>query len=105
MYSVFVVTIFVDLFRFLTKRNYSMYDKKNYVVIQALKKWRHYLYPKEFILYRDNHALQFITRQEKLNPKHEKWVEFMQNFTFVIKNISGNAKKVVDALSMKCLIL
>jgi hypothetical protein len=29
----------------------------------------------------------------------------MQNFTFVIKHISGNAKKVVDALSMRCLIL
>jgi hypothetical protein len=29
----------------------------------------------------------------------------MQNFTFVIKHISGNANKVVDALSRKCLIL
>ena len=55
--------------------------------------------PKEFVLYSDNHALQFITRQEKLNQKHAKWVEFMQNFTFVIKHISGTANKVVDALS------
>jgi hypothetical protein len=29
----------------------------------------------------------------------------MQNFTFVIKNIFGNANKVVDALRRKCLIL
>ena len=29
----------------------------------------------------------------------------MQNFTFVIKHIYGNANKVVDALSMRCLIL
>jgi hypothetical protein len=29
----------------------------------------------------------------------------MKNFTFVIKNISGTANKVVDALSRKCLIL
>jgi hypothetical protein len=29
----------------------------------------------------------------------------MQNFTFFIKNIYVNAHKVVDALSMKCLIL
>jgi hypothetical protein len=40
-----------------------------------------------------------------LNPKHEKWVEFMQKFTFVIKHISGTTNKVVDALSRKCLIL
>jgi hypothetical protein len=29
----------------------------------------------------------------------------MKTFTFVIKNISGTANKVVDALSIKCLIL
>jgi hypothetical protein len=50
-----------------TKKNYSTYDKQFYVVIQALKKWRHYLIPKEFVFYIDNQALQFITRQEKLN--------------------------------------
>ena len=49
------------------KMKYSMYDKEFYAVIQALKKWRNYLVPKEFVLYNDNHALQFVTRQEKLN--------------------------------------
>jgi hypothetical protein len=87
------------------KVKYSTYDKEFYAIIQALKKWRHYLILKEFVLYSDNHALQFITRQEKLNQKHAKWVEYMQNFTFVIKHISGTANKVVDALSRKCLIL
>jgi hypothetical protein len=79
--------------------------KISYSMIQALKKWRHYLVPKEFVLYSDNHALQFITRQEKLNQRHAKWIEFMKNFTFVIKHISGNANKVVDALSKRILIL
>jgi hypothetical protein len=63
------------------------------------------LVPKEFVLYNDNHALQFVTRQEKLNQKHGKWVEYMQIFTFVIKHISGTANKVVDALSRKCLLM
>jgi ribonuclease HI len=87
------------------KEKYSTYDKEFYAIIQALKKWRHYLIPKEFILYSDNHALQFVTQQEKLNQRHAKWVEYMQNFTFVIKHISGTANKVVDALSRKCLLL
>jgi hypothetical protein len=30
------------------KVKYSTYDKEFYVVIQALKKWRHYLVPKDF---------------------------------------------------------
>ena len=46
-----------------------------------------------------------MTQQEKLNQRHVKWVEYMQNFTFVIKHISGTANKVVDALSRKCLLL
>ena len=61
--------------------------------------------PKEFVLYSDNHTLQFMTQQEKLNQKHSKWVEFMQNFTFVIKHIFGTANKVVDSLSRKCLLM
>jgi hypothetical protein len=63
------------------------------------------LIPKEFVLYSDNHALQFVTQQEKLNQKHAKWVEYMQNFTFVIKHISGTSNKVVDALRRKCLLM
>jgi hypothetical protein len=39
------------------KLKYSTYDKEFYAIIQALKKWRHYLIPKEFVLYSDNHAL------------------------------------------------
>jgi hypothetical protein len=87
------------------KVKYSTYDKEFYAIIQALKKWRHYLIPEEFVLYSDNHALQFVTQQEKLNQRHVKWVEYMQNFSFVIKHISGTANKVVDALSRKCLLL
>jgi hypothetical protein len=40
-----------------------------------------------------------------LNRKHAKWVEYMQNFTFLIKHISGTANKVDDALSRKCLLM
>jgi hypothetical protein len=87
------------------KLKYSTYDKEFYAIIHALKKWRHYLIPKEFVLYSDNHALQFVSQQDKLKQKHAKWVEYMQNFTFVINHISETANKVADALSRKCLLL
>ena len=61
--------------------------------------------PREFILYSDNHALQFITKQEKLNQKDAKWVEFKHNFTVVLKHISGSSNKVADALSRRRLVL
>ena len=42
------------------RQKYSSYDKEFYAIVQSLKHWRHYLMPKEFILFSDNHALQFI---------------------------------------------
>jgi hypothetical protein len=81
------------------KQKYSSYGKEIYAIVQALKKWRNYLMPKEFVLYTDIHALQFIISQPKVNQIHAKWVEFLQNFTFVIKHTSGKTNKVVDALS------
>ena len=39
------------------KKKYSIYDQEFYAIVQALKKWRHYLLPKEFFLYTDHQAL------------------------------------------------
>ena len=61
--------------------------------------------PREFVLYSENHALQYIMQQPKLNLKHVKWVEFLQSFTFVLKQISGQSNRVVDALSRRLLIM
>ena len=33
------------------KKKYFVYDQEFYAIVQALKKWRHYLLPKEFVLY------------------------------------------------------
>jgi hypothetical protein len=88
-----------------TKEKYSTYDKEFYAVIQDLKKWRHYLIPKEFVLYSDNQTLQFITRQEKLNQRHAKWVEFTKNFNFFIKHISISVNKVADALRRRSFVI
>lgn len=60
---------------------------------------------KRIFLYTDNHGLQFISRHENLNQRHVKWIEYMHNFTFVLKRISGQTNKVEDALRRWCLIL
>ena len=55
--------------------------------------------PKEFFVYTDNHALSFLNRQEKLNHRHMKWIEFLQAYTFIIKHKKGVRNKVADAIS------
>ena len=57
------------------KRKHSIYDQEFYAIVQALKNWRHYLIPKEFVLYTDHKALQHLGSQHKLNQRHMKCVE------------------------------
>ncbi|XP_059067420.1 uncharacterized protein LOC131858254 [Cryptomeria japonica] len=67
-------------------------------MVQALKKCQHYLLPKEFIVYTDNHALSFLNGRKKPSHKHMKWVERLQAYTFTIKHKKGKTIKVADAL-------
>ena len=59
------------------KHKYSSYDQYFYAIVQALNKWTNYMIFGKFVLYSDNHALQYIMEQPKLNRKHAKWVEYL----------------------------
>ena len=87
------------------RTRYSTYDKELYAVVQALRYWRHYLIPQEFVLFSDHEALRFLSSQKKLNPRHAKWVEFIQAYTFILKHHAGTENKVADALSHRALLL
>lgn len=54
-------------------------------MVQMLPYWSYYLIHKEFVLNFDHKALEYINNQRKSNPRHEKWVEFLQAYTFLIK--------------------
>ena len=87
------------------KSRYSSHDLELYALVQALKKWRHYLLPKEFVVYIDNQALSYINVQDKLNLRHIKWMELLQSYTFTIKHKKRFNNKVVDALSRRFLTI
>ena len=81
------------------KRRYSTYDKKFYAIVQSLHFWRFYLLPTEFVLFSDHQALRYLNSQKKLNARHAKRVEFLNEYSFVINHRSGIEKKAADALS------
>ena len=54
------------------KKKYSSYDLELYALVQSLRKWRHYLLPKEFVLFTNNQALNYINTQEKLSNRQLK---------------------------------
>ncbi|KAJ0522028.1 putative nucleotidyltransferase, Ribonuclease H [Helianthus annuus] len=83
------------------RRRYSTYDKEFYAIIRSLDYWRHYLLPNDFILFSDHQALKYIQGQVKLNPRHAKWVENLQEYSFTIRHKAGSSNTVADALSRR----
>lgn len=84
-----------------SRQKYTTYEKEFYAIVRALEHWRHYLISNEFILHSDHEALTYINGQHKLKPRHARWVEFLQAYTFHIKHKSGVTNKVADALSRR----
>ena len=76
------------------KRKYFVYDQEFYAIVQALNKWRHYLLPKEFVLYIYHQALQYLNSQGKLNQRHLMWINFLQSYTFFGNTGVGSLKKL-----------
>src|SRR5262249_15972138 len=85
--------------------NYPTYDKELYALVRTLQTWQHYLWPKEFIIHTDHESLKFLKTQGKLNKRHEKWLEFIETFPYVIKYKQGKENVVADALSRRYSLL
>ena len=85
--------------------NYSTYDKELYALVRALKTWQHYLLPREFVIHSDHESLKYLKGQGKLNKRHAKWVEFLEQFPYVIRHKKGKANIVADALSRRYALL
>jgi hypothetical protein len=49
--------------------------------------------------------LKHLKGQGKLNRRHAKWVEFIENFPYAIKYKQGKEKIVADALSRRYVLL
>jgi len=85
--------------------NYSTYDKELYALVRALQNWQHYLFPKEFVIHSDHESLKYLKSQSKLNKRHAKWVEFLEQFPYVIKHKQGKINVVVNALFRRYTLL
>ena len=82
-----------------------MYDKELYALVRVLETWQHYLWPKEFVIHLDHEALKYLKGQAKLNRRHAKWVEFIENFPYVVKYKKGKDNLVADGLSRRNVLL
>ena len=58
------------------------------------------------MLYTDHDSLRHLHQQDKVSPRHARWVAYLERFTYVVKYKSGVANRVADALSRRhCLLV
>ncbi|KAM9887128.1 hypothetical protein OXX69_013418, partial [Metschnikowia pulcherrima] len=81
--------------------NYDVREKEFLAIIHALKKWRHYLLDKPFVLYTDHHSLQFVLTQKTPSGRIARWLDVLAEYNFEIRYIQGPRNVVADCLSRK----
>ena len=60
---------------------------------------------KEFIIHTDHETFKYLKSHHKLNKRHAKWVEFLEQFPYIIKYKKGKSNVVADALSRRYTLL
>jgi len=66
------------------RQQYSTYDKKFYFV-QALRYWTLSATVGVCTVF-GSWILKYLNSQKRLNAKHSKWTEFLQNYIFALKH-------------------
>ena len=77
----------------------STYEKEALAILEALKRWRHYLIGHELIIKTGQQSLKFITDQKITEGVQHKLMMKLLEFNIQIQYKKGIANKVADALS------
>ena len=79
----------------------STYEKEALAILEALKKWRHYVVGNELHIKTDQKSLKFITEQKVSEGIQHKLLLKLLEFNYKIDYKKGNTNKAADALSRK----
>ena len=71
------------------EKNYATKDLELAAIIHTLKMWRHYLIGRKFTLMSYNKSLKYLFDQQNYNARHARWLSFLSEYDFEIKNIKG----------------
>nr|GEY25763.1 putative reverse transcriptase domain-containing protein [Tanacetum cinerariifolium] len=74
---------------------------RQFLVVFALKIWRHYLYGTKCTVFTGHKSLQHILDQKELNMRQRRWLELLNDYDCDIRYHQGKANVVADAFSRK----
>ncbi|XP_046974267.1 uncharacterized protein LOC124540644 [Vanessa cardui] len=85
---------------------HSSIEKEASAIVESLRKWRHYLMGRHFLLLTDQQSVVFMFNQKHSskikNEKIERWRLELSSFKFEIIYRPGKDNTVADALSRVC---
>lgn len=80
---------------------YPVREKEFLAIINALRKWRHFLLDKRFILFTDHESLEKLRNQPFPIGRMLRWMDFYEMFDIDVRHIKGEKNVVADCLSRK----
>ena len=83
------------------ERIYATHDLELAAIVHALKMWRNYLMGKRFELKTYHCGMKYLFVQPSLNARQSRWLEFLNEYDFDIKNMKLKENKVADALNKR----
>ncbi|GFW77509.1 helicase domino [Trichonephila clavipes] len=84
-----------------TQQNWSTYDRELLAIYTSIKKFRHMLEGREFIIYTDQKPLTYAFKKkpDKCTPRQLRHLDYISQFSTDIRYVVGTENKVADALS------
>ena len=81
------------------EKKYAIIEKECLAMIFAVSKFQKYLLLRQFTIETDHKPLSFIKSNKAKNSRLMRWALTLQQFSFNVKPISGNANLEADILS------
>ena len=84
-----------------TETRYSTFDRELLAIFLAIKHFRHFLEGRHFHVFTDHKPLTYAlnSRLDRHSPRQARQLDFISQFTSVIRHVEGNNNPVADALS------
>ena len=81
--------------------SWSTYEKEMLAIVKAVRKWRHYLLGRPFVVKTDHVSLKYLMEQRITTPAQSRWLPKLLGFDYKIEYKSGSLNRGADALSRK----